>query len=195
MSNQTLVFLYKHAPASQMYFKPGDPTAPWRADVAGSRNVLIGSKMTYLPTSHFWMSEATEAVKDKVHSLCAGRDEVLHSTLGTEVYISLFSRLTTPGQTVLAPWDPTGVIQAASIAVGNPSITFLGLTRRTTIDSDGVPDLPILGFPNTNSYSVRYRIGDHHGNVRPAAAKDVDQSQNGDESERDQKRQKTYSKA
>lgn len=169
-----------------MYFKPGDPTVPWRADVAGSPHVIVGSKMTYLPSSRFWVSEATEAVKEKVNSLCAGRDEVVDSTLCTEVYISLFSRLTTPGKTVLAPWDPTGVIQAASIAVGNPSITFLGLTRRMTIENEGVPDLPILGFPNTSSCSVSYSIGDHQGNVRHAAAKNVDEkTQHEDESERD----------
>lgn len=177
-----------------MWFRPGDPSTPWRAEVAGSPYVLTGSKMTYLSTSHFWMSEASQALKEKVLSLCKTRgDHVkVDSTLSTEVYISLLSRFTTPGKTVLAPWDPTGVIQAASIAVGNPSLTFLGLSRKTRISSDVVPELPILGYPNTCD-SVLHRISDSQGNVLTLAAKEEDTSVDEDESDRDYrgKRQKT----
>lgn len=153
-----------------MWLKHEDPTMPWRAEVAGAPDVLAGSKMTYLTSSHFWLSEASQNLKDKVLSLSKTRHQHVNvdSILSPEVYISLLTRFTPRGKTVLAPWDPTGVVQAASIAVGNPSITFLGLTRKMRVDSDDVPELPILGYPN-NCYSVTHIISDSHGHVRPAA--------------------------
>lgn len=92
--------------------------------------------------------------------------------LSKEVFTSLHSRFTEPGYTGLAAWDPCGVVQAATIALGLSSICYVGLSSMTTVDSNTVPDMPILGSriqPVTSALKIV--VFDHNGNVRPTKSR------------------------
>lgn len=91
----------------------------------------------------------------------------VETALSPEVFMSLLSRFTTPKFTVRATWDPCGVVQAAAIALGLPSITHLGLTTKMEISDRDVPDLPILGFDARPSAALHVSIADHRSNVMP----------------------------
>lgn len=153
-----------------MWVNPQDPTLPWRKEVAGSPFVLAGSQMTFLGSSDYWSNQASTETQDQVNTLLANINGAacVESALSIEVFTSLLSRFTEPGFTVLAAWDPCGVVQAASIVLGLPSICFLGLSSKTTVDSGSVPDMPLLGYKSVDVKStLQIVILDHKGSVRP----------------------------
>lgn len=163
-----------------MRISPRDPTFPWRREVAGSPSVLIGPQLTALVSSDSWVDRASEdeVVADKVRALCRMcRGGSVDNALSTEVYMSLISRFTTTATTtptlttVVGTWDPCGVVQDASTALGLPCVTFLGLSTRMGVHARDVPDLPILGFKMRpdDAEDLEFSIADHEGRIKMAS--------------------------
>ena len=164
----------------------------WRKPGCGNLFTIVGEGCENFKDSYEWtatsqgrtLAKRVKQIADAQAASISGMDLPLQFP-SVDAAASLLARLHTPGQTVLAAWDPLGVISAAAEKIGEDCVSFLGM--RTNTSFSGVypretfpivhstkpplaPDVKRFLYPSTKAGKVPTEVGGRSDSeVVPAA--------------------------